>query len=252
MSGIDTVDEIRAMVRANLEKGVEWIKVLATERAGTADTDPRKQVYTEAELRAAVEEAATRGIPVQAHAHGEEGGLAAVRAGVRSIEHGTYLSDEALALMKKKGTYFVPTYTTVVDLTQPGGDYDVPALRLRGTHMLPRLRQSVQRAHALGVKIVAGADTTYAPGSLTRIASEVVSFVELGLRPVEALRTATTTAAEMLGKERAIGMIEAGYEADLLAVEGNPLENAAALLDPLLVVSNGRVVVNRLDFARSR
>jgi imidazolonepropionase-like amidohydrolase len=252
MSGIDTVDEIRAMVRANLEKGVEWIKVLATERAGTADTDPRKQVYTEAELRAAVEEAATRGIPVQAHAHGEEGGLAAVRAGVRSIEHGTYLSDEALALMKEKGTYFVPTYTTVVDLTQPGGDYDVPALRLRGTHMLPRLRQSVQRAHALGVKIVAGADTTYAPGSLTRIASEVVSFVELGLRPVEALRTATTTAAEMLGKERAIGMIEAGYEADLLAVEGNPLENAAALLDPLLVVSNGRVVVNRLDFARSR
>jgi imidazolonepropionase-like amidohydrolase len=252
MAGVNTADEIRQMVRANLSQGVDWIKILATERAGTADTDPRKQVYTEAELKAAVDEAATKGVPVQAHAHGEEGAMAAVRAGVRSIEHGTYLSDETLALMKEKGTYFVPTYTTVVDLTQPGGDYDVPALRLRGTHMLPRLRQSVQRAHALGVKIVAGADTTYAPGSLTRIAAEVVSFVELGLRPVEALRTATTTAADMLGRERAIGMVEAGYEADLLAVEGNPLENPEALLDPLLVVSNGRVVVNRLDFARSR
>ncbi|HEX9710791.1 MAG TPA: amidohydrolase family protein [Candidatus Thermoplasmatota archaeon] len=252
MSGIDTVGEIRALVRANLSQGVEWIKVLATERAGTADTDPRKQVYTEAELRAAVEEAATRGIPVQAHAHGEEGALAAVRAGVRSIEHGTYLSDETLALMKEKGTYFVPTYTTVVDLTQPGGDYDVPALRLRGAHMLPRLRQSVERAHRLGVKIVAGADTSYGPGSLTRIAGEVVSFVELGQSPAEALRTATTTAAEMLGKERAIGAVEAGFEADLLAVEGNPLENPGALLDPLLVVSNGQVVVNRLEFARAK
>ena len=252
MSGIDTVGEIRALVRANLSQGVEWIKVLATERAGTADTDPRKQVYTEAELRAAVEEAATRGIPVQAHAHGEEGALAAVRAGVRSIEHGTYLSDETLALMKEKGTYFVPTYTTVVDLTQPGGDYDVPALRLRGAHMLPRLRQSVERAHRLRVKIVAGADTSYGPGSLTRIAGEVVSFVELGQSPAEALRTATTTAAEMLGKERAIGAVEAGFEADLLAVEGNPLENPGALLDPLLVVSNGQVVVNRLEFARAK
>jgi imidazolonepropionase-like amidohydrolase len=252
MSGIDTVGEIRALVRANLSQGVEWIKVLATERAGTADSDPRKQVYTEAELRAAVEEAATRGIPVQAHAHGEEGALAAVRAGVRSIEHGTYLSEETLALMKEKGTYFVPTYTTVVDLTQPGGDYDVPALRLRGAHMLPRLRQSVERAHRLGVKIVAGADTSYGPGSLTRIAGEVVSFVELGQSPAEALRTATTTAAEMLGKERAIGAVEAGFEADLLAVEGNPLENPGALLDPLLVVSNGQVVVNRLEFARAK
>lgn len=252
MGGIETVEEIRAMVRANLDRGVEWIKVLATERAGTADTDPRKQVYTEAELRAAVEEAAARGVPVQAHAHGAEGALAAVRAGVRSIEHGTYLTEEALGLMKEKGTYLVPTYTIVVDMTEPDGDFDGPALRLRGAHMLPRMREAVQRAHRLGVKIVAGADTLYGPGSLTRIAGEVVALTELGLRPAEALRTATTTAAEMLGKERAIGAVEAGYEADLLAVEGNPLENPGALLDPLLVVSNGRVVVNRLDFARAK
>ncbi len=250
MSGVDTVDELRIMVRANLDRGVDWIKVLATERAGTADTDPRKQVYSEAELRAVVDEAAARGIPVQAHAHGEEGALAAVRAGVRSIEHGTYLSDEALRLMKEKGAYFVPTYTIVEDLTQPGGDFDVPALTLRGRHMLPRLGRAVRRAHELGVKLVTGADTSYGPNSLTRIAAEVAAFVELGLSPAEALRAATLTAAELLGRENAIGVLEPGFEADLVAVEGNPLVDPRALQDPLLVVSNGRVAVDRLDFAK--
>ncbi len=102
------------MVQANLRRSVDWVKVLATERAGTADTDPRKQVYTEAELRTIVEEAATKDIPVQAHAHGAEGALAAVKAGVRSIEHGTYLTDEALMLMRERGTFFVPTYATLI------------------------------------------------------------------------------------------------------------------------------------------
>jgi imidazolonepropionase-like amidohydrolase len=250
MAGVDTADKVRQAVRANLSQGVDWIKVLATERAGTADTDPRKQVYTEAELKAAVDEAAAKGVPVQAHAHGEEGAMAAVRAGVRSIEHGTYLSDETLRLMKSKGTYYVPTYTTVVDLTQPGGDYDVPALRLRGEHMLPRLRQSVQHARQIGVKIVTGADTGYGPTSLTRISTEVVNFVELGMTPLEALQSATVVAAEMLGRERAIGRLETGFEADLVAVEGNPIDNPRVLEDPLLVVSNGSVAVNRLEFGR--
>jgi imidazolonepropionase-like amidohydrolase len=250
MAGVDTADKIRQAVRANLSQGVDWIKVLATERAGTADTDPRKQVYTEAELKAAVDEAAAKGVPVQAHAHGEEGAMAAVQAGVRSIEHGTYLSDETLRLMKSKGTYYVPTYTTVVDLTQPGGDYDVPALRLRGEHMLPRLRQSVQHARQIGVKIVTGADTGYGPTSLTRISTEVVNFVELGMTPLEALQSATVVAAEMLGRERAIGRLEPGFEADLVAVEGNPLETPRVLEDPLLVVSNGSIEVDRLEFAK--
>jgi imidazolonepropionase-like amidohydrolase len=252
MAGIDSADKIRQMVRANLSQGVDWIKVLATERAGTADTDPRKQVYTEAELRAAVEEAATKGVPVQAHAHGEEGAMAAVRAGVKSIEHGTYLSEETLRLMKEKETFYVPTYTTVVDLTEPGGDYDVPALRLRGEHMLPRLEQSVRNAHRLGVKIVTGADTGYGPSSLTRVSTEVVNFVEMGMTPLEALRSATVVAAEMLGRERSIGLVEAGFEADLVAVEANPLEKPRSLEDPLLVVSNGRVALNRLDFGKGR
>ncbi len=250
MSGVDTAEKIRQVVRTNLSHGVDWIKILATERAGTADTDPRKQTYTEAELRAAVEEAATKGAPVQAHAHGEEGAMAAVKAGVRSIEHGTYLSDATLALMKEKGTYYVPTYTTVVDLAEPRGDYDVPALRIRGQHMLVRIRSTVARAHKMGIKIVTGADTGYGPESLTRIPQEIANLAALGLTPLEAIQAATTTAAEMLRLEKSIGSIEPGYEADLIAVEMNPLENIVTLQDPLLVISNGRVAVNRLEFGK--
>lgn len=251
MAGVDSADKLRTTVKANLARGVDWIKVLASERAGTADTDPRRQLYSEAELQAVVDEAAAKGVPVQAHAHGEEGALAAVKAGVRSIEHGTYLSDAALQLMKEKGTYLVPTYTTVVDLTEPGGDYDAPALRIRGGHMLPRLRRTVQQARELGVKIVTGGDTGYGPSSLTRIPLEIANFVELGMTPLEALRCATSTAAELVKLPRTIGAVEPGFEADLIAVEGNPLENVRSLQDPLLVVSNGRVALNRLDFKKT-
>jgi imidazolonepropionase-like amidohydrolase len=250
MSGLRSPDDVRQVVRANLARGVDWIKVLATERAGLADTDPRKQALTEEELRAAVQEAG--GVPVQAHAHGDEGARAAVRAGVRSIEHGTYLSGETLALMKEKGVYFVPTLTTVVDLVEAGGDYDIPVLRNRGRHMLPRLRRAVREAHQAGVKIVTGADTGYGPNSLTRVSHEVAAFVETGMPAAQALRAATVVAAEMLRLEGKTGAVEAGLEADLIAVEGNPLADPGALQDVLLVVSNGRVAMDRLDFAPRR
>ena len=252
MSGVTTIEKMRRAVQMNLLHGVDWIKILATERAGTADTDPRKQVYTEEEIRAIVQEAATKNVPVEAHAHGEEGAMAAVKAGVRSIEHGTYLSDATLQLMKERGTYLDPTYTTVIDLTDAGGDYDVPALRIRGEHMLPRLRDMVVRAHRIGVKIVTGSDTGYGPNSLTRIGQEVTHFVEMGFTPLQAIQSATLVNAELLRLEKAIGAVEVGYEADLIAVEKNPLENITTLQDPLLVISNGRVALDRLDFGRPK
>jgi len=251
MSGVTTIEKMRRAVQMNLGHGVDWIKILATERAGTADTDPRKQVYTEDEMRAIVREAETRNVPVEAHAHGDEGAMAAVRAGVRSIEHGTYLSDATLQLMKNRGTYLDPTYTTVIDLTDAGGDYDVPALRVRGEHMLPRLRDMVVRAHRLGVKIVTGSDTAYGPNSLTRIGQEVTHFVEMGFTPLQAIQSATLVNAELLRLEKSVGVVELGYEADLIAVEQNPLERIVTLQDPLLVVSNGRVGLDRLDFGRA-
>ncbi len=249
-SGVTTVEQVRQLVRINLAHGVDVIKTRGTERAGTPDTDPRQQVYTEDLLRAIVEEAAVRGIPVEAHAHGEEGARAAVLAGVRSIEHGTYLSDDTLQLMKRQGTFLVPTYATVIDLAEPGGDYDHPELRLRGQHMLARLGDTVRRAHQAGVKIATGADTSYGPNSLTRVAHEVMAFVQLGMSPAEALRCATTNAADLLGVGDRTGVVEAGKEADLIVVEGNPLQDPGVLRDPLLVVSNGYVALDRLDFGR--
>lgn len=250
MSGVTTIEKLRRAVQMNLAHGVDWIKVLATERAGTPDTDPRIQVYTEAELRGVVQEAATKNVPVEAHAHGDEGAMAAVRAGVRSIEHGTYLSDATLQLMKERGTYLDPTYTTVIDVAEPGGDYDIPALRIRGQHMLPRLRHTVQQAMKIGVKIVTGGDTGYGPSSLTRIGQEMTHFVELGMTPLQAIQSATLANAEMLRMDKSIGQLTPGFEADLIAVDGNPLENIGVVQDPVLVISNGRIAVNRITFSK--
>ena len=248
--GVTTPEQLRALVRVNLDRGVDWIKTRGTERAGLPDTDPRKQVYDQAELRAIVEEAATKGIPVMAHAHGDEGAYAAVAAGAKSIEHGTFLSDSTLRLMKQKGAWFVPTLSTVVDLARPGGDYDDPVLTLRGEYMIPRLEQTIRNAHALGVRIAAGADTDYGAESLTRISHEVMRFRALGLSPVEALATATSGAAELLGIGARTGRVVEGYEADLIVLEGNPLEDASVLQDVLIVITDGRVVLNRTPFGR--
>lgn len=248
--GVTSEAALRQVVRLNAERGVNVIKTRGTERAGLPNTDPRKQTYTEEQLRWIVDEASKAGLAVMAHAHGDEGAFAAVRAGVRSIEHGTYLSDSTLALMRERGTFLVPTYITVVDLTQPGGDYDDPVLRLRGEHMLPRLAETVRRAHRMGVRIATGADTQYGPESLSRIAGEVAAFVELGMTPLEALRSATTAAADLLGVGDRTGAIRTGLEADLIVVERNPLTDSRALADVLVVISNGRVALNRLPFGR--
>jgi imidazolonepropionase-like amidohydrolase len=250
MGGVTTVDGLRRIVRANLSHGVDWIKVNATERAGTPDTDPRKQMFTAAELEVIIGEAALKSIPVQAHAHGAEGAHAAVKAGVRSIEHGTFLTDETLTLMAQMGTFFVPTSDIVNDLAEPGGDYDDAALQRRGQMMLPILKRAIGRARALGVKIAAGSDTSYGPRSVTTLAREVVMLADAGLAPLEALQTATTRNAELLGRERRIGQVATGFEADLLVVGGSPLQDIRTLLDPLVVVSNGRLVVDRLTFGR--
>lgn len=248
--GVTSPDALRRFVRANLQRNVDWIKVLATERAGTPDTDPRKQVYSESELALVVAEADARGVPVLAHAHGAEGALAAVKAGVRSIEHGTYLTDETLKLMAVRGTFFVPTADVMHDLIEAGGDYDNAGLMRRGAMMRPVLLDTVRRAHAAGVKIVTGSDTGYGPTSIARVSREVVELVAAGLPGLSALQAATSRNAEMLKLGARIGQVRAGFEADVVVVEANPIERPATLLDPLLVVSNGRVAVDRLSFGK--
>jgi len=242
------VEALRRVVRSMVKRGVNQIKVNATERAGTPQTDPRKQLYTEVELRAIVEEATAAGIPVMAHAHGDEGARAAVAAGVRSIEHGTFLSDATIRLMAQRGTFFAPTLAVVADLTLPGGDYDNAGLQIRGRFMLPRIRETAGRALRAGVKMVAATDTGYGPESVVRMSHELEELVGIGMTPLQAIQAATTVAAEMLGVSDHAGRIAQGLDADLILVERNPLEDIRVMQDVLLVVNNGKVVLNRMSW----
>ena len=247
--GVETEEALRKLVQVNIKNGVQFIKTRSAERAGTPETDPRKQVYTEQQIGFIVDEAAKQDVPVMAHAHGSVG--AAVKAGVRSIEHGTYADRATLELMKERGTFLVPTYSTVIDLTEPGGDYDHPVTTIRGKHMLPQMEKMLKTAMDVGVKIAASTDSGYGPESFNRVATEVVNFAELGMDPFTAIQSATITAADLLQISDRTGSIEVGKEADLIVVYGNPLEDIRAVQDIITVISNGTVVKNRLPFEAS-
>lgn len=248
-SGVHGPEAYRRVTAANLERGVDWIKITSTERAGLPDTDPRKQTMTVEEVAAVVDEATSRGVPVACHAHGDEGGRAAVLGGVRSIEHGTYLSEETLTLMKERGTFLVPTVAVVQDLMLPGGDYDDPVLQVRGRHMLPRVMETVATARRLGVEVVAATDTGFRPHSTLTLQHEIEALTKCGLSPMEAIHAATSVAAELLGIADRTGVIQQGYEADLIVVDQNPLDNILSLQDVLMVVNDGEVALDRLSFA---
>ena len=173
-------------------------------------------------------------------------------AGVRSIEHGTYLSPATLALMKERGTFLVPTIAIVRDLTIPGGDYDNALLNIRGRAMLPRVQEMARAAHELGVKIVAATDTGYGPESTTTLAHEILELVGIGMSPLEALQAATVTSAELLGVSDHTGRVATGLEADLVILERNPLDDIQGVQDVLMVVSDGRVVAQKGDWPQER
>lgn len=238
MGGLRGVDGVRRVTRAQIERGVDVIKVNATDRAGTVSTDPRKQLYSEEEMAAIVEEARKAKLYVAAHAHGDEGGYAAVRAGVRSIEHGTYLSRKTLELMKERGTWLVPTIATMAEMIEPRNDV---ALQIRGKHMVPRLRETAVMAVKMGVKIAAGTDTDYTSTSNFRLVNEMMELVRAGMTPMEAIKAGTAYSADCLGIDGRTGRIKPGLEADLIVVERDPLSYLESALDVLMVVNNGRI-----------
>jgi imidazolonepropionase-like amidohydrolase len=241
-------DRIAAATRALIANGADVIKVGASERAGLPDTDPRKIELTEDEMRAAVDEAARKGLFVAAHAHARDGIANAVRAGVRSIEHGTWVDEETLAEMKRRGTFFVPTLAVMSELAEPRGhsDDDI-VLQLRTPFMFAALKAAVARAHALGVPIAASTDGTYDDSDDTgrvRVAHEIALYRELaGMSALESISAATQVGARALGIDSRTGTIQTGLEADLVVYEGDPLADGAMLFEPRLVVSNGRVLV---------
>ncbi|MEX2154936.1 MAG: amidohydrolase family protein [Gemmatimonadaceae bacterium] len=223
-------------VRYQIKHGAQVIKTCATAGVLSLEGPVGAQQYTHEELKAMVDEAARHGIKVAAHAHGTEGIKAAVRAGVASIEHGSMLDDEAIALMKQHGTYLVPT-SYLADRINLAV---LPAqIRRKAETVLPLARASVRKAIAQGVKVAFGTDAGVFPHGEN--AREFGVYVKLGMTPLAALRSATLSAADLLGKTDR-GVIAAGKLADLVAVAGNPLDDVTATERVQFVMLGGRIV----------
>jgi len=231
----DGADEVLEAVRYQIKHGAAVIKTCATAGVLSFEGPVGAQQYSEEEMRVMVEEAARHGLKVAAHAHGTEGIIAAVRAGVASIEHGSMLNDEAIALMKERGTYLVPT-TYLADAI----DLEVlpPHVRAKAESVLPVAKESVQRAIAADIKIAFGTDAAVFPHGDN--AKEFAALVDRGMSNIEAIRTATLNAADLLGVDDR-GRIAAGTLADIVAVPGNPLEDIYTLEGVTFVMMGGAV-----------
>jgi imidazolonepropionase-like amidohydrolase len=235
----DGVDQVRQRVRDIAQHGVDLIKVLATGAFLAHGSNPHAIEFTYDELRAAVEEATHKGLKVAAHAHSTEGIKLAVKAGVASIEHGTFVDDEGLSLMKARGTYLV------ADI------YDAEYIRQGKAAGFPQdfadkepeadeiQRQNFRKAVKAGVKIAFGTDASVYPHGLN--ARQFAWQVKYGQTPMEAIRSATISAAELIGRDREIGSLEPGKWADLIAVRGDPLQDVRALENVTFVMKEGKI-----------
>ncbi|HEY2934943.1 MAG TPA: amidohydrolase family protein [Acidobacteriota bacterium] len=236
----DSRDAMIAEVRREIKYGADWIKIYATGTLRHIDRDtlePLSQMSVE-DVRAIVAEAKRWRRDVAAHAYGGTGAKNAIAGGVRSIEHGMLLDDEALKMMHDNGTYWCPTLSVYL----AGSEDEMTEVRRR---IIGRHREVFQKALKAGVKIVFGTDVgAFEHGTSTR---EFKQMVDYGMSPVEAIRSATTRAAELLRMETEIGSIRAGKRADVIAVEGDPLQDITALSRTVFVMKDGVVYKQRLQ-----
>jgi imidazolonepropionase-like amidohydrolase len=234
-------EQVRANVRRIFDAGADFIKVLATGAVLTSGTDPGKPELTEEEIRAAVEEAEARGTHVAAHAHGAEGAKRAIRAGVRSIEHGCLIDDETIDLMVGRGTYLVADMFDGDWMLQEGPRLGYSDEVLRKTEMTnDAQRENFAKAVKAGVRIAFGTDSGIYPHGMN--AKNLAFHVRFGQTPMEAIRSATLISAELLGWEDRVGSLRPGRFADLIAVDGDPLDDVTVLEDIPFVMKGGEVV----------
>jgi imidazolonepropionase-like amidohydrolase len=238
----DGPEEVTKAVRTNFKHGADFVKILATGAVLSKGIPPGSQQYSDAEIQAAVEEAKRWGRMVAAHAHGAQGIKASIRAGVRTIDHGSYLDDEAVTLLKQgRETFYVPTlYTSEVIRTSA----HVPEPeKEREREVLEHQRAGFRRALAAGIPIGFGTDAAVIPHGDN--AREFAARVGLGESPMAALVSATRLNAEILGWSERLGTVEAGKLADLVAVDGDPLADIHATERVVFVMKGG--VVERHD-----
>lgn len=234
-------DQMRATVRRILGRGADLIKVIATGAQQTLGTNPGAPEFTGEELKAAVEVAAEAGVWVAAHAHAAEGVKRAVRAGVRSIEHGSLLDDEAIDLMVEAGTYLVADLYDGDWIAERGAALGYAPEVMRKNEMTAGAqREGFSRCIDAGVRIAFGSDAGMFPHRYA--GRQFAYYVKYGLSPMQAMLSATLWAAELMGWEDRVGSIAPGYFADLIAAPDDPTADITRLEHVAFVMKGGRVV----------
>src|SRR5882724_5826816 len=240
----DTVDAVRVAVRRDIKYGADWIKLMATGGVMDPISDYRVQELSEEQMAKAVEIAHRAGKKVMAHAEGAEGIKAAIRAGVDSIEHGTVMDEEGARLMEQHGTWLVPTlFCFQHDMetgTSQGRD---PVSFAKGVAILKEQQPAFSRALAHHIKIAYGVDD-----DVDFVSKEFGALVRGGMTPLDALRAATINGAELTGRDKDIGSIEAGKSADMVAVDGDPLADITVMEKVVFVMKGGEVYSNHAQY----
>ncbi|MFN0197657.1 MAG: amidohydrolase family protein [Planctomycetaceae bacterium] len=244
-------DEARKAVRLRYKEGADLIKLTATGGVLSLAASGQNPQFTQEELEAIVQTAKDYNMIVAVHAHGTEGMKRAVLAGVDSIEHGTFMTDEVIELMKERGTYWVPTNLAgewVAEKAKEEG-YFPAIVRPKAAAIGPVIRATFQKAHAAGVKIAFGTDSGVSPHGQN--AREFELMVEGGMPPMKAIQSATLVASQLLRIDNKLGTLEPKKIADVVAVKGNPLEDIHAMHDVVFVMKAG-VVYKKPDMAAER
>jgi imidazolonepropionase-like amidohydrolase len=237
---IDSADDARKAVRYNIKYGADVIKTCATGGVLSLADDVDTPQLTQAELDALVDEAHALRRKAAAHAHGASGAKRAIRAGIDSIEHGSFLDDEALDMMKQRGTYYVPTLMAAEGLKQMLTDGSVPPqIEKKARQAMASLDSVVRKAIARGIKIAVGTDAGVYPHG--KNAGEFVRLVELGMKPLDAIKAGTSVDAELIGVADRTGSLEPNKFADIIAVPGNPEQDIHALQRVSFVMKEGVV-----------
>ena len=238
---VNGIEDARKAVRQRYKEGADLIKITATGGVLSLAKSGQNPQFTEEEIRAIVDTAKDYGFMVAAHAHGAEGMKRAIRAGVTTIEHGTYMDEEAFELMKEHGTYFVPTISAgnfVAEKAAVPG-YFPEIIRPKAAAIGPVIQDTFAKAYRAGVPIAFGTDCGVCPHGSN--GQEFLYMVEGGMAPMAAIQSATTVTAKLLGIWAETGSITAGKAADLIAVEGDPIADVTRLQDVRFVMKGGTV-----------
>jgi imidazolonepropionase-like amidohydrolase len=239
----DGIAAVQHKVRETIKYGADLIKICATGGVLSIGDNPQASQYTLEEMKAIVADAHRLGRKVAAHAHGAQGILWASEAGVDSIEHGSYIDDAGIAEMKKNGTYLVPTlYLGDWFLANAESLHVPPPMLAKGREVMPAARKNIAHAFASGVKVAFGTDAAVYPHGLN--AHEFAVMVKLGLTPLQSIQAATINAADLLGWSGKVGALDAGAWADMIAVDGDPLQDVTTLEHVKFVMKGGAVVKN--------